>query len=77
MCCRLIINLSDVNRWHFEAPVDDGDYMKILRDGVYEISASFIFHAVDGDRVWANLIRRNRKGRSIVNQDENGKTNVS
>ena len=51
--------------------------MKILRDGVYEISASFIFHAVDGDRVWANLIRRNRKGRSIVNHDESGKTNVA
>ena len=33
-------------------------FLDIRADGIYEISASFIFESIVGQRVWCNLIRR-------------------
>ena len=52
-----------------ESPPGTNDVIEIMKDGIYEISVSFIFQSVDGKRVWANLMRK----KYVINEKDEGK----
>ena len=37
-----------------------GKSVEVTKDGLYEISVSFIFQSVGGKRIWGNLMRKHK-----------------
>ena len=58
------------NNGELQVPIRRGSTIEITKDGIYEVSVSFIFQSVGGKRIWGNLMRKHKDTKT---QDIKGK----
>ena len=52
------------NNGELQVPIKRGSTIEITKDGIYEVSVSFIFQSVGGKRIWGNLMRKHKDSRT-------------
>ena len=56
-----------------QVPTKRGSTIEIPKDGIYEISTSFIFQSIGGKRIWGNLMRKHKDSKSRKTKGNVGK----
>jgi len=57
-------NCYSPNNGELQTPIKRGSTIEITKDGIYEVSVSFIFQSVGGKRIWGNLMRKHKDSKT-------------